>query len=937
MNLKIQFANQVTLAVALTFFMATPFVLASDAVDYVKDVMPVLQKHCIACHTNDEAQGGLVMETYASLMRGGESGPALTPGVPSSSRMFLMASGKLEPVMPPDDAERPKEEELAILSSWIEQGAKGPKGEVAMRRELQTPDFPTALDAKRPITAIAISPDGLTYVTAGYGDVALFSKETKSQVRKFESQPGKINSIRFNRDGSKLLIASGVTGLYGIAAIYDVATGNRVSTLEGHSDVIQIAIFSPDEKSIATASYDREIYVWDIATGKVKQRFLGHNGAIYSLAFSPEGKVLVSGCADETVKVWDVASGARLDTMSQPTAEVCSVAVTSDGSSVIAGSADNRLRVWKFVSKDAPKINPIVVTRFVDESPLTHMALTQDGSRLVVVSEAGNVKVLRTSDWSQFATLEPLGETASDLAVAADGESLMISLMNGELVYRTLPKINSDDATTIQEKDVKPVYIDVGALQMVDESAARKEQSLAESTDSSAPIQLLRGSEVSGEISKEGEEDWFAFEARQGEMWVAETDTNGLKSKLDTVLEIRNEGADPILRTRLQATRDSYFTFRGKNSIQSDDFRIFAWEEMNLGEYLYSAGEVNRLWLAPRGSDSGFDVFPGRGNRWAYFGTSGTTHAMGEPAYVVRPLESDESPAANGLPVFNLYYQNDDDPSQNRGDDSYVLFKTPASGTYLIRIRDARDEGGEGYKYRLRLRPASPSFTASVTPIKAPLLRGAGRELQVIVDRKDGYDGEVIFEIGDLPEGVHSNFPVRVQPGQSFATGNVWADASASDIAKSVSPRVTAHATIDGRIVERNAGGAGNLTIKDRPEATLQIVRDSRDGDDKSHQDGATIQIRRGETISLIVKADRKESFTKEIPLGKEQAGRNMPHGVYVDNIGLNGLLVRQDESERQFFVTADAIAELGVRDFFLTGAIDGNITSKPVKLEVLP
>ncbi len=934
MNLKIKFANQAILTVALTLFMATPFVLASDAVDYVKDVMPVLQKHCIACHTAEEAQGGLVMETYIALMRGGESGPALTPGVPSSSRMFLMASGKMDPVMPPDDAERPKEEELALLANWIEQGAKGPEGEVAMRRELLTPDFPTAQDAKRPVTAIAISPDGLTYATAGYGDVGLFSTETKSQVRKLESQPGKINSIRFSRDGSKLLTASGVTGLYGVAAIYDLATGNRIFTLEGHSDVIQVAVFSPDEKSIATASYDREILVWDIATGKVKQRFSGHNGAIYSLAFSPDGRVLVSGCADETVKVWDVNSGVRLDTMSQPTAEVCSVAVTSDGSYVIAGSADNRLRVWKFFSKDASRTNPIVVTRFVDESPLTHMALTQDGSRLVVVSEAGNVKVLRTSDWSQFATLEPLGETASDLAVAVDGESLIISLMNGDLAYRELPQLSADGASASQQKEVKPTYVDVGALQIIEESAARKEQSLAGVTDSKAPIQLLRGTEITGEISEEGEEDWFAFEARQGEMWVVETDTSGLQSKLDTVVEMRDEQAEPILRTRLQATRDSYFTFRGKNSLQNDDFRIFAWEEMKLGEYLYAAGEVSRLWLAPRGSDSGFNVFPGRGNRWAYFGTSGTTHAMGEPAYIVRPLDSDESPIANGLPVFRLYYVNDDDPSQNRGDDSYLMFKAPMDGNYLIRVRDARDEGGAGYKYRLRLRPANPSFVASVEAIKAPLLRGSGRELQVILDRKDGYDGEVVFEIGELPVGVHSNFPVRVQPGMGFSTGNIWADASAPDFAKSVSPRVTARATIDGRIIERNAGVAGKLTLKDRPQATLQIVRD---GNDKGHQDGSTIQIKRGETISLIVKADRQESFTKEIPLGKEQAGRNMPHGVYVDNIGLNGLLVRQDESERQFFVTADAIAELGIRDFFLTGAIDGNVTSQPVKLEVLP
>jgi len=911
-------------------------VVASDTVDYVKDVFPVLQKHCIACHTAEEAQGGLVMESYASLMRGGESGPALTPGVPTSSRMFMMASGKMDPIMPPDDAERPSEEELAILSNWIELGANGPEGEIAMRRELQTPEIATYSDAQRPITAIAISPDGLSYAIAGYGNLELISSETKQPIRKLESQPGKVNSLQFSRDGSKLLVASGVTGLIGSASVYDIASGSKLSMIEGHRDVIQIALFSPDEKSIATASYDREIVLWDLATGKILQKFVGHNGAVYSIAFSPDGRTLVSGCADETVKVWDVATGQRLDTMSQPTDEVFSVAVTNDGSYALSGSADSRLRVWSLLSKDTPRINPIVATRFLDESPLTHMAMTHDGSRLVVISEAGNLKVLRTSDWNQIAVLEPLGETASDMSVASDGTFVIVSLMNGQVVRRTLPSVDANHSDFRTDSNGgSPIYLDVGQLLVIDEMVVRKEQTIADVSMSDSPIRLVRGSEVTGTIASQREEDWFAFEARQGEVWVVETQTNGLDSKLDSFLEIRDDKGQAIVQARLQATRDSYFTFRGKNSVQADDFRLFAWEEMKLNEYLYASGEVTKLWLYPRGSDSGFNTFPGRGNRWTYFGTTGTVHALGEPAYIVRPLQSGEAPAANGLPVFDIYYKNDDEPSQSRGHDSYILFKTPESGRYLIRLTDTRGEGGEKYKYRFKLRPAIPGFTASVAQIQAPLRRGSGRELPVFVDRIDGYEGEVWFDLDPLPLGIYSNFPVRVQPGQSFATGNIWADPDAREWVGEVSPRITARAMINGRSVERSVGSAGKLTLIDRPEAIVQIVPDPAASD--QIMEGSRVKIKRGQTISLMVKADRKEGFIREIPLGNEQAGRNMPHGVIVDNIGLNGLLVRENESERQFFVTADASAELGVREFFLTGAVDGNVTSTPVQLEVLP
>jgi len=918
-------------AVCMTFFSSGAF---AEDVDYRRDVYPIFEKYCLACHTVDEAQGSLVMEPYEALMRGGDSGPAITIGVPSSSRFFMMASKKLEPVMPPDDAEGPNEAELQMIASWIEQGAKGPAGTVAMRRQLITPEVKTSDDAKLPITAIAVSPDGVNLAIARYGDVQIVAGSNHLPITTIETQPGKVNSLRFSRDGKTLLVASGVTGLCGHAGTYDIASGKLLMTIEGHADVIQVAIFSPDEKQIATASYDREIMLWDASTGKLKQHFSGHNGAIYSLAFSPDGQVLVSGCADETLKVWDVDSGKRLDTMSQPTGEVFSVAITKDGAFAIAGSSDNRLRVWRLVSRDTAQINPLVATRFVDESPLTHLAITHDGSRLVVVSEAGNVKVLRTSDWNQIAVLNPLDETASDITISDDNKTVFISLMNGEVVTRELPMITGEKLSLpTNEKFVQPIYVDTGEWKVFEESIVRKEQGLPENTNADHPISLVRGGEIKGSIDAAEQEDWYAFDAREGEMWVIETDTSDLNSKLDSIVEVCDRDARPLLQTRLQATRDSYFTFRGKNSTQNDDFRIFAWEEMKLNEYLYANGEVTKLWLAPRGSDSGFNVYPGSGNRWTYFGTSGTVHALGESAYIVRPLDDDEEPAANGLPIFELPYVNDDASTQDRGKDSYLLFKSPRTDRFLVRLRDTRGEAGDAYSYRFRVRPAAPGFRASVNEIKAPIRHGTGRELQVNIDRVDGYEGEVWFELGELPAGVHSNFPVRIQPGQSFAIGNIWADADAASWEGEKSPMVTARAKIGGKVVEREAGVAGKLTLADRPSAVLEIVPDSL----AMPSDNATVKIKRGETISLMVKADRKDGFTNEISLGKEQAGRNMPHGVYVDNIGLNGLLVREGESERQFFVTADPAAELGKRDFFLTGGIDGNITTRPIQLEVLP
>jgi mono/diheme cytochrome c family protein len=923
------------LTLAAVVLLAPASLFAAEQVDYVRDVLPIFETYCMGCHTADERQGGFAMESFDDLMRGGDSGTALTPGAAGSSRMLMMATGRLEPVMPPDGAEGLNEEEVATLTAWIEQGAVGPEGDVPVKRELRVPTIARSPAASLPITAIANTSDGVR-VIARYANVEVVAADGTT-LSKLPAQPGKINSLRLSRDGTRVLIGSGITGLYGRAAIYDLSSGECLSEMIGHDDVVEAAIFSPDESLVATASYDHKIVLWDAESAQPLRTLSGHNGAVFSIAFSPDGAALISGSADETVKVWHVESGRRLDTMSQPEGEVFAVAVSPDGRWVLGGSADNRLRVWRLVSSTEERINPLVVSRFVDEAPLTHLKLTQDGSAVVIVAESGNIKLLSTADWKQSAVLQSLGETATDLVISHDGSHALVSLLNGRVIRRDLPRATTAAPASSVHAVVEDVFIDTGTPKVVQERELREAQKLTEQTDFQSPVLLPRGAEVSGTIGQPSEEDWFAFDAHAGELWVVETDTSGLSSKLDSVIEVRDADAVPIIRARLQALRDSYFTFRGKNSTQTNDFRLFAWEEMKLGEYLYASGEVTRLWLYPRGADSGFDVFPGTGNRWTYFGTSGTVHALGEPAYIVRPLAAGEEPLANGLPVFDIPYLNDDDPSQTRGHDSYLLFKAPQAGRYLIRLRDTRAEGGEDYRYRLRLRPANPSFSPTVTPIKADLLRGSGREVVVRVNRIDDYEGEVTFEINSLPPGVRSNFPLTVQAGQQFATGNIWVSADAPAWDGEIKPIITAYAVINGRRVERVAGEAGPLKLADRGKVTLAIYPD--DGDESArplHAD-SVVSVRRGETISLIVRADRQEGFQTEVSLGNETSGRNLPHGAYVDNIGLNGLLVRENESERRFFITADEITQLGRRQFFLTGNVDGGVTSEPITIEVLP
>lgn len=72
-----------------------------DVVTYKDHVLPILRKHCGNCHNPDKATSDLNVMTYQSLMAGGASGEAISPGKPDQSLLYRVVAHLDEPVMPP--------------------------------------------------------------------------------------------------------------------------------------------------------------------------------------------------------------------------------------------------------------------------------------------------------------------------------------------------------------------------------------------------------------------------------------------------------------------------------------------------------------------------------------------------------------------------------------------------------------------------------------------------------------------------------------------------------------------------------------------------------------------------------------------------------------------------------------------------------------------
>src|ERR1700732_3933177 len=92
--------------------------------DYARDVAPIFRKYCLGCHNSQEAQGGLVLESHAQLLHGGQHGTILVAGQADQSRLIRVLEKLAEPAMPPEGNAGPTAAEIGVLRAWIAGGAK---------------------------------------------------------------------------------------------------------------------------------------------------------------------------------------------------------------------------------------------------------------------------------------------------------------------------------------------------------------------------------------------------------------------------------------------------------------------------------------------------------------------------------------------------------------------------------------------------------------------------------------------------------------------------------------------------------------------------------------------------------------------------------------------------------------------------------------------
>ena len=358
-------------------------------------------------------------------------------------------------------------------------------------------------------------------------------------------------------------------------------------------------------------------------------------------------------------------------------------------------------------------------------------------------------------------------------------------------------------------------------------------------------------------------------------------------------------------RLRFQAVRDSWINFRRQDA-NAVGVRIANWEEMDLNQYVWFNGDIQRVVQMPRGPDADMIFANNNGKRRAYFDTTATAHALEDTCYVVEPRPLDTKLLPNGLPVFTLHYANDDDGDRVLGADSKLHFTAPADGRYLVRVTDTRGTGGERFTYRLTIRPARPDFQITLQGANPTVAAGAGASFGFRADRLDGFADTIRIDIANLPAGYTVATPITIQPDRLLAESTLFAAPAAqpADAAAWAKVKITATAVIAGKTVTHDLMNLG--TVKLGPAPNVQIVLEPggdatlKTAPNPAPERPLEITITPGETVAAWIRTIRHGN-TNLVNLDIS----GLPFGVIVDNIGLNGVQVRAGETVRDIYLTA--------------------------------
>lgn len=260
---------------------------------------------------------------------------------------------------------------------------------------------------------VVFSPDGSRLLTTS-GDAAVEVWNPRSGQRLMSAacdyQGAFVDAgAVFGLDGSRVA--------YRMAYLLDAATGDVAVKLKPQGHMTCLAA-SPDGRMLAAGMAIGSVNVAEFATGERITSLLGHTGAVRAIAFNPDGTRVVTGSLDGLARLWDARTGTELRVFKGHEGSVEAVLLTADVRRIVTASCDGTARIW-----DAETGHELCTLPAPRDFPRA-VALSPDGSLLVTAASASGVKIWGLSNAAITAARRPRHRSEATAGAAPDAAAL---------------------------------------------------------------------------------------------------------------------------------------------------------------------------------------------------------------------------------------------------------------------------------------------------------------------------------------------------------------------------------------------------------------------------------------------------------------------------------------------------------------------------------
>ncbi|XP_026966553.1 LOW QUALITY PROTEIN: cilia- and flagella-associated protein 57 [Sagmatias obliquidens] len=226
--------------------------------------------------------------------------------------------------------------------------------------------------------AISLHPSG-HYVVVGFADKLRLMNLLIDDIRSFKEYSVRgCKECCFSNGGHLFAAVNG-----NVIHIFSATSLENISNLKGHTGKIRSIAWNTDDSKLISCGTDGAVYEWNLSTGKRETECVLKSCSYNCVAISPDGKIIFAVGSDQTLK--EIADSSVLREMSAFGVTYTAIVTSHSGHMLFVGTSVGTIRAMKY---------PLPLQKQFNEyqahcGPITKMSLTFDDQFLLSVAEDG--------------------------------------------------------------------------------------------------------------------------------------------------------------------------------------------------------------------------------------------------------------------------------------------------------------------------------------------------------------------------------------------------------------------------------------------------------------------------------------------------------------------------------------------------------------------